>query len=115
MFWERLVQLCNEKNTKPNPVAASLKISSGAVTKWKNGTVPNAETVSKLADYFGVSVDYLLGKTDDRGQEEKKPSFISDETWAKMKNDPSALKLLEVILNMSREQRSKLEEFLEEI
>lgn len=115
MFWERLVELCNEKNTKPNPVAATLKISSGAVTRWKNGTVPNGNTLQLLADYFGVSVDYLLGKTDDRGQEEKKPSFISDETWTKIKNDPSALKLLEMLLNMSKEQRDKFEKFMEEL
>lgn len=75
---------------------------------------PSIGKITQLANYFDVSVDYLLGKTDDRGQEEKKPSFISDETWTKMKNDPSALKLLELILNMSREQRSRLEEFLTE-
>jgi transcriptional regulator with XRE-family HTH domain len=114
MFWERLVQLCNERNTKPNPVAASLKISSGAVTKWKNGTVPNGSTLQLLADYFDVPVDYLLGKTDDPGKKEK-PDAISDELWNKIENDPKALKLLELLLNMSPEQRDKFEKFLEEM
>lgn len=65
MFWERFVSLCAENNTKPNPVASQLGISSGAVTKWKAGTIPSSVTVHKIADYFHVSVDYLLGKTDD--------------------------------------------------
>lgn len=76
---------------------------------------PSLGKITQLANYFDVSVDYLLGKTDNRGQEEKKPSFISDETWTKIKNDPSALKLLEIILNMSQEQRDKFERFMEEM
>lgn len=62
MFWENFVKLCASRNTKPNPVAAKLGISSGSVTKWKNGAKPNDTTLQKIADYFGVSVDFLLGK-----------------------------------------------------
>lgn len=42
MFWENFIKLCTENNTKPNPVAAKLGISSGSVTNWKNGTMPNS-------------------------------------------------------------------------
>ena len=65
MFWERFVQLCAERNTKPNPVAKELGISSGAVTNWKNGAVPQSATLKRIADYFGVSTSYLLGIVDD--------------------------------------------------
>ena len=65
MFWDRFYQLCIKQNTKPNPVAKDLGISSGVLTKWKSGGIPNGETLSKIADYFGVSVDYLLGRTDE--------------------------------------------------
>lgn len=66
MFWERFYNLCLEKDTKPNPVAKKIGISSGIVTKWKNeDTLPNGETLLKIADYFNVSVDYLLGRTND--------------------------------------------------
>ncbi len=64
MFWERYYELCNKNKTKPNPVAAIIGVSSGVVTKWKQGTIPNGETLIKLADYFNCSVDYLLGRTD---------------------------------------------------
>ena len=50
MFWERFVQLCAERNTKPNPVAKELGISSGAVTNWKNGAVPQSATLKRIAD-----------------------------------------------------------------
>ena len=63
MFWDKFVELCIKHNTKPNPVAKELGISSGAVTKWKKeGSQPNSTTLKKIADYFGVSVEYLLGK-----------------------------------------------------
>ena len=65
MFWERFVQLCAERNTKPNPVAKELGISSGAVTNWKNGAVPQSATLKRIADYFGVSVSYLQGLSDE--------------------------------------------------
>lgn len=64
MFWDRFYQLCIKHDTKPNPVAKSLGISSGVLTKWKSGGIPNGETLTKIADYFGVAVDYLLGRTD---------------------------------------------------
>lgn len=65
MFWTRLVNLCNDKGTTPTAVVHSLELSSGTVTKWKNGAVPRDTTLQKIAEYFDVSVDYLLGKTDE--------------------------------------------------
>lgn len=64
MFWDNLVKLCCEKDTTPTAVAKALNIAVGSVTKWKNGSAPNATTMYKLSEYFGVSVDYLLGKAD---------------------------------------------------
>lgn len=49
---------------KPNPVAKELGVSSGTVTGWKRGSLPKPEVLSKIASYFNVSVDYLMGKTD---------------------------------------------------
>ena len=69
MFWTRFTQLCNQNNTTPTVVVKQLKIAVGSVTKWKNGSIPNSTTLQKLADYFGVTVDYLLGK-----EQEKKPT-----------------------------------------
>jgi phage repressor protein C with HTH and peptisase S24 domain len=36
-------------------------ISSGSVTAWKNGTLPRSETLQKLARFFNVTADYLIG------------------------------------------------------
>ena len=64
MFWLKYVELCNSVNKAPNKVASELGITSGTATKWKNGAVPQDRTIKKIADYFGVSVEYLKGETD---------------------------------------------------
>ena len=61
MFWERFYNLCLRCGKKPNPVGKEVGLSSGIISKWKNGGIPNGETLMKLAKYFDVSTDYLLG------------------------------------------------------
>ncbi len=61
MFWERFYNLCIRNGKKPNPVGKEVGLSSGIISKWKNGGIPNGETLMKLARYFNVSTDYLLG------------------------------------------------------
>lgn len=60
MFWSKLIELCNSKGLRPNQIGKELGISSASFTKWKNGTMPNVEMLIKLADYFNVSLDYLV-------------------------------------------------------
>lgn len=62
IFFERYAELCKAVGETPNSVAKNIGASSGSVTAWKNGTEPRNKTLSKIADYFGVSTDYLLGK-----------------------------------------------------
>lgn len=66
MFFERYSALCSKAGKSPNKVAKELSISSGSVTEWKKGRIPQNATVSKIAKYFDVSTDYLLGRTDEK-------------------------------------------------
>ena len=65
MFWEIFEELCASISKKPQQVLKELSIASGSGTAWKNGTIPASKSLKKLSDYFGVSVDYLLGNTVD--------------------------------------------------
>lgn len=62
MFWNTFYELCRKNNTYPLTVVKETGIATGSITKWKNGTVPSGATLQKLADYFAVPVDYLLGR-----------------------------------------------------
>ena len=66
MFYERLKLLCEEKGIKLTNLIQELGMSSGNMNKWKIVVIPKGNTLSKLADYFNVSVDYLIGKTDEQ-------------------------------------------------
>ena len=66
MFWERFVTECERIGKKPNSIREELSVSSSTLTKWKNGVMPTSRSLNKVASYFGVTSDYLLGKTDQR-------------------------------------------------
>lgn len=51
--------------TTPTPVAVKLGMGRGAMSQWKKGSIPNGDTLIKIADYFKVSIDYILEMTDD--------------------------------------------------
>lgn len=58
-------------DSKPNPVVKELGLSNSITTKWKNGAIPNGEILLKIADYFNVSIDYLMGRTDNPDSHKK--------------------------------------------
>lgn len=70
MFWERFYTLCKKQKTSPNRVCSELGFSNATATKWKNGSVPNDESMLKIAVYFGVTMAYLHGYSEN----EKSPA-----------------------------------------
>lgn len=74
MFWKKFETLCFQRSTKPNPVGKEIGISSGIITKWKNGAIPNGDSLLKLANYFDCSIDYLLDRTDEPQSHKTKSS-----------------------------------------
>ena len=66
-FATRLRELLAETNTTQPTLAAAVGVSRQAVGQWKDGnTVPDILDFQKIADYFKVSTDYLLGRSDVR-------------------------------------------------
>ena len=66
LFGERLKYLRTEKGIGQNLLAEQLQLSNASVSYWETGKqIPSAEVVFKLAIYFNVSADYLLGITND--------------------------------------------------
>lgn len=53
----------------------TLGYSNGYFSKWKKVS-PNSEGLQKVADYFNVSVDYLLGRTDNTKATDEKILMI---------------------------------------
>ena len=69
-LYERIISLCKERGIKGGKLCTEIGISKGTLTDLKMGrqTSLSAPNAQKIADYFGVTVGYLLGK------EEKTPT-----------------------------------------
>lgn len=64
-FPKRLKFLREQKGLTQEELASILNISRSALSLWEIGKrEPNQETLRLFAEYFGVSIDYLLGRTD---------------------------------------------------
>lgn len=78
-LYERIAELCKEHNVTPGKMCSTIGISRGLITDLKMGrkSNPTAETLSKIASYFDVSVDYLIGNTNTK--KETSDTEVSDE------------------------------------
>ena len=62
MFYDIYKALCEQRGVSLSRAAAEIGLSNATVTKWKKtGAAPGGDTLTKVAAYFGVSVDKLLG------------------------------------------------------
>ena len=77
-FTNKLKSLIAEKGITQKKFLSDLELNINALGDWqKYGNIPKGATVKKIADYFNVSVDYLLGQSDERIDEEMLGEVLS--------------------------------------
>lgn len=77
-----LMELRKAKGLSQKQLAAILGCSQNMISQWENGTRdPGTETLILISNYFNVSIDYLLGRTDVSNEPTQKEKAI-DETMA---------------------------------
>ena len=69
-MYELIKKLCNKKGISPTKLCTEITGSKGNLPTWQKGNI-NPTSLTKIADYFGCSVDYLLGRTNN-------PNMASD-------------------------------------
>lgn len=75
-----LAFLRKERNIAQKELAALLNLSIGTISNYENGVhFPDLVTLCKLADFYGVTTDYILGRTDYRFDPRTLNRRISDE------------------------------------
>lgn len=57
----KIKDLCNSKGTTMTALERELDFGKGIIRRWDEAS-PNSDKLQKVADYFHVSVDYLLGR-----------------------------------------------------
>ena len=98
-MYEIFMQLLQERKVTPYKVSKETGISQQVLAYWKAGrSTPKQDKLKKIADYFGVSVDYLMTGSDSQPQkpevseEDIKVALfggdeeVTDEDWNQVKN-----------------------------
>lgn len=108
-FVERVAALAKENGITEKQVLLDCKLNKNLFGLWRQGRTPSTATKRVLADYFGVSVEYLMGETDDRGQKNSPAQMdgagVDDELrriWDAASDDERGL-----ILDMARMVRDR--------
>lgn len=66
MFYDRFKLLCQRKNISCTKAATEMGLSNSTPTKWKKtAAIPDSSTISRIADYFEVPVEYVMGVSAD--------------------------------------------------
>lgn len=76
--YERIEDLRHSRKISQGKLEKELGFSNGSISKWKN-SMPTPERLKKIADYFGVSVEYLMTGEDPENGERY---YLNDETAA---------------------------------
>jgi transcriptional regulator with XRE-family HTH domain len=97
-FTENILALLEQKGISKNKMLKDLGMGTGTFATWqKRGTIPNGETLLKIASYFNVSIDYLLGN-----EQKEKPATDSDRLTEEEK------KIIDLLRKVPEEDRKML-------
>ncbi len=104
MFFDNFVKLCEEKGVKPSRALTDAGVPKSAYSYWRteagagNDAKPTNQNAVKLAQYFNVSVDYLLtGEQKENPPQQPQSEVDADIKWIEQK-----------LVEMSKEKREAL-------
>ena len=117
MYYEMFKTLCEKKGVKPSDVSKATGISTATLTSWKQGKyTPKNDKLQKIADYFGVTLDYLISGED--AVQRNGGYYINAETAAQaqeMFDDPEMRVLYDMKRNMDPDKFTAHVEFMKEL
>lgn len=97
-LYEKVLELCAKKGISVRRLELESGIRRGNICHWDT-SVPSIEAVQKVADYFGVSIDYLMERTDEGYYIDYESMRLAQE----MKDNPNIQILLDASRNVSPE------------
>lgn len=105
-FGEILASLREERGIYQKELAAILKVSVGTISNYENNIhFPDQEALLQLADYFGVTVDYLLGRTSYR--------YSLDTLNEEYAPGRTVAELVDIIQHFSRQNTASFLDYIE--
>lgn len=113
-FYKRIETLRKQRNISQGNLEKELGFSNGSISKWKNSS-PTPERLKKLADYFNVSVEYLLTGKEKEGGEEYYLNEETKEIAQEIFENPDLKSLFDMSRKMSPERLKAHIEFMKNL
>ena len=102
---DKILSLLTEKGIQQKTFAENIGVTKHTITDWKNGRSKSyMKYIDKIADFFDVSADYLLEKTDDKSPLPKEAINIFDNV------DMNAFSR-QLYEQLTKEERKKVQEY----
>ena len=103
---DKILSLLTEKGIQQKTFAENIGVTKHTITNWKNGRSKSyMKYIDKIADFFDVSADYLLEKTDDKSPLPKEAINIFDNV------DMNAFSR-QLYEQLTKEERKKVQEYI---
>lgn len=114
MLNKRIAELRKKNKKTQQDIANLLGITRPAYTAYERGTrSPDYESLQKLAEFYDVTTDYLLGRTDDPNPPDKEKSSERDKIIHKLATEfPEADLMFHDLASMTAEQLKEVYEFI---
>lgn len=121
MAYDRIFEIMKEKELTAYRVSKDTGISQASLADWRKGrSKPKIDKLQKLSEYFGVSISYLTGESNeiDDTQQMQAPNgyYVDKETaeYAEMlRNRPGARLLFSAAKDISKDDLQKAVEYIE--
>ena len=101
VIYQRIYQLCKENGISVNKLESLLGFSPSSIQKWKSANSPSVEKIARVAAFFNVTIDYLIGRSDIRS------------TAKDILNDEDIITLQRAKESMSIEKRERFKKFIQ--
>lgn len=115
-MYEIFLKLLNEKGVTAYKVGKATGIAGSTFTDWKNGrSVPKQEKLQKIADFFGVSLEYLM-----TGKDTQPDYLYSDENadllieiTRKIKTNPEFAERMAHYMSLMSENKKSVDDMID--
>lgn len=106
----RIRELREEKGMQQKELAIDLCVTQPTISDWESGRkTPSARSTQKLADYFNVSIDYLLDRTDQK----ETPARIEGDGQAPIDEKRLDEQLVQRLCSLTPEEQGKVDAFIQ--
>lgn len=123
MFYAVFKELCDARGISPTRASEEIGFSKGSVSYWKKKFIegvdakPDSYTAEKIADFFGVSVDTLLGRSQpaspDTPAQPADPDAVTPEFLETL--DPATRRIFELFNSLPEDKRREALHYIEYI